>query len=208
MDILAVSQPFVQYMSPESVLTITIGKYVGKTFHPNNKIFFDFLKTYLNKNGWFIAEQYLSKKAYYHGTPHVRKCTLAATPSVVLGLDVPVTHTTDYLTTLQEHQYIYTGTYFDIHCHQAHVQAIEENLNFCVGSEDPPEEISIMRKHLCGLEVVFAVSHSQPPIYSVQVRLASLTELDKEALKALFTVIELAMCKYKKIDKTFSSVFM
>lgn len=214
MDIVTVVQSFVPAPDNDNIITLTIGRFLGKTFNPNNKIFFDFLKTYLNKNGWFIAEQYLSKKAYYYGTPHMRKCILAATPSVVLGLDVPVTHTTDCFTTLQEQQYIYTGTYFDIHCHQAHIvpteagtaAQMEEGAARLV--EDAPEEISLMHKHLCALEVVFAVSHNSPvPLYSVQVRLASFTELDKEELKALFTVIELAMCKYKKTDKTFSSVF-
>ena len=208
MDILDVVQPFAQYVSPDSEITMTIGKFFGKTFNPNNKIFFDFLKTYLNKNGWFIAQQFMSKKIYYHGTPHMRKCILAPTPSVVLGLDLPVTHTTVCYTTLQEHQYIYKGTYFDMHCHQAHVvpsaaEVAAEMDAAAAALEDTPEEISIMSKHLCGIKVVFAVGQS----YTVQVRLASLTELDKEELKALFTIIELAMCKYKKTERTFHSVF-
>ena len=213
MDILDVVKPFAQHVSPDCLIHMTIGKFVGKTFNPNNKIFFDFLKTYLNKNGWFIAKQYMLKKIYYHGTPHMRKCIVEPTPSVVIGLDLPVTHTTVCYTTLQEHQYIYKGTYFDMHCHQAHtVEAAPATLGALALAPEteevgPSEEISVMNKHLCAISVIFAVSHSQPPCYSVQVRLASVSELDKEELKALFTIIELAMCKYKKTERTFGSVF-
>jgi hypothetical protein len=212
MDIVNVLQPFAATISPENRVTITIGKHVGKKFHTSNKIFFDFLKEYLNKNGWFIKDQYVAKYLHLRPTPHFLKCTLSATPSVVLGLDAPVTLATTHYTKSHEHSYIFHGLYFDISCHQCLLTLTPSDL-----PDLPPlahathvqEETTLLNKHLCSIDVLLTVNKAfEPPHYNVQVQLARChSDLDNEELRALFDIIDLTMCKYKKIDKTFHSTF-
>ena len=206
-------QPFAATISAENRVSITIGKHVGKTFHTSNKIFFDFLKEYLNKNGWFIKDQYISKHIHYRHSPHFLKCTLSATPSVVLGLDVPVTLATTHYTKQEEHAYIFKGSYFDISCHQCRILTTPDLPLAAAATtmmdHQAPEEITQLNKHLCSIDVLLMVNKAfEPPLYNVQVQLSSChSDLDNEELRALFDIIDLTMCKYKKIDKTFNSTF-
>lgn len=212
MDIVDVLQPFSASVCTDCAITITIGKYSSAAdFYPNNKLFFDFLKVFLNKNGWFIAQQYLRKTLLYGGTPYMLHSTVETKPSVVLGLDMPVTHTHNLVNTHADQTYIYKGTYFDIKCQQCQLvpAAMSPAIMLTTPTKEMHEEVSILCKHLSALKVFFVVEQqSQKPIYGVKVQLSSLTEADKEELRALFDIIEMAMCKYKKIEKTFSSKFM
>lgn len=216
MDIVNVLQPFAATISPDNRVTITIGKHIqaGKKFHSSNKLFFDFLKEFLNKNGWFIKEQNISKHLHYRHTSQYLKCTLSATPSVVLGLDVPVTLTTTLYTKSHEHSYIFHGLYFDILCEQCHHQVMETPATPQSLPDGPlecvvQEETTVLNKHLCSIDVVLIVNKAHdPPLYEVQVEMSSChSELENEELRALFDIIDLAMCKYKKIDRTFPSIF-
>jgi hypothetical protein len=154
----------------------------------------------------------MAKYLHYRHSPQFLKCTLSATPSVVLGLDVPVTLTRTFYTKSDEHSYIFKGSYFDISCHQCRHLLTPAPPDL---SPDLPldcyaqEETTLLNKHLCSIDVLLTVNKAyDPPLYNVQVQLARChSDLDNEELRALFDIIDLTMCKYKKIDKTFHSTF-
>jgi hypothetical protein len=70
------------------------------------------------------------------------------------------------------------------------------------------EEIAIFRKANSSLEIIFSVNKEKEPIlFSVRLVATTLNELEKEEFLEVFELFELAMSKYKKTDKTISSVF-
>ena len=229
MDILRVIESFPNLSADSSdKLTIIIGKSISRQcFSINNKIFFDVLKNYLHKNSWFVSKQYLSKK-YYYGDKYLESTT-EKNKSIVLGLDIPITQKATLYEKKEETIKKYRGTYFDIFCHGYMVNPItetefSENIDHIYN--EVAEEITIFKKGNSNIELIFSVSlaeqprlgvslaeqplenkEREPTIYSVQLSVSNMNELEKEEFLEVFEIIELAMCKYKKTDKTISSVF-
>jgi hypothetical protein len=206
MDITSVIKSF----SAKTPLTITIGKSISRgCFSINNKIFFDVLKTYLNKNGWFVSKQYLSKRFYYNNK--YLESTITDKRSILIGLDVPVNHKTVLYEKSGEVIKRFRGTYFDIFCHQyskSEIDNSEFNENSsCIFSE-VGEEISVFKKAGCNLDIVFSVNKEKEPIiFSIRLEISALDETELDQINIVFEIIELAMCKYKKTEKTVNSVF-
>ena len=210
MDIISVIQSF-SHLSPDNKLVITIGKSISRQcFSINNKIFFDILKTYLQKNGWFVGVQYLSKRYYFEdkyleSITENKKCN-------VLNLEVPITQNASLYGVEYETVVKYKGTYFDIFCQQSKTSLIENTDEFSENItkiySEVQEEISVFKKGNSGLEIIFSVNkEKEPTIFSIRMNVSSMNELEQEEFLEVFELIELAMCKYKKTDKGISSVF-
>ena len=210
MDIISVIQSF-SHLSPDNKLVITIGKSISRQcFSINNKIFFDILKTYLQKNGWFVGVQYLSKRYYFEdkyleSITENKKCN-------VLNLEVPITQNASLYGVEYETISKYKGTYFDIFCQQSKTSLIETTDEFSENItkiySEVQEEISIFKKGNGNLEIIFSVNkEKEPNIFSIRMNVSSMNELEQEEFLEVFELIELAMCKYKKTDKGISSVF-
>ena len=209
MDILRVIETF-PCLANDYKLTLTIGKSISRQcFTINNKIFFDVLKTYLQKNGWFISKQYLSKQ-YFYGDHYLESIT-EQKKSILLDLDIPVTQTAFLYEKKNETIKKLKGTYFDLFCHGYNVEAIETS-EFSENCEkiynEVTEEVTMFKKGNSENKIIFSVNKEKEPIiYSVKLIISSMNELEKEEFLEVFEIIELAMCKYKKTDKTISSNF-
>jgi hypothetical protein len=207
MDITQVIQGF-RNLSNSNKLTITIGKSISRQcFSISNKIFFDIFKTYLSKNGWFISKQSLNKRFYYKNK--YLDTSIQKGSSTVLGLDVPVKQTVSLYEKSNELVKKYRGTYFDIFCQQYAEVELENIEEFSESCEDiyneVTSEISVFKKSGTNIEVVLSVGKEDPaPVFTVQLIIDS---LDKEAIESVMELIELAMSKYKKTERTISSSF-
>jgi hypothetical protein len=207
MDIIQVIQSF-RNLSNSNRLTITIGKSISRQcFSISNKIFFDIFKTYLSKNGWFISKQSLSKRFYYKNK--YLDSSIQKGNSTVLGLDVPVKQTISLYEKSNEVVKKYRGTYFDIFCQQSNEVELENVEEFSENCEDiyneVTSEISVFKKSGTNIEAILSVGKEDPaPVFTVQLILES---LDKEAIESIMELIELAMSKYKKTERTVSSNF-
>jgi hypothetical protein len=207
MDISQVIQGF-RNLSNSNKLTITIGKSISRQcFSISNKIFFDIFKTYLSKNGWFISKQSLSKRFYYKNK--YLDSSIQKGSSTVLGLDVPVKQTISFYEKSNEIVKKYRGTYFDIFCQQSNEVELENVEEFSESCEDiyneVTSEISVFKKSGTNIEVILSVGKEEPaPVFTVQLLIDS---LDKEAIESIMELIELAMSKYKKTERTISSNF-
>jgi hypothetical protein len=210
MDITALISSF-QNISADNKLRITIGKSISnRSFNTNNKIFQDILKGYLNKNGWYLSKQYLSKRYYYEDK--YLESTMTAKASILLGLEVPVDHRLTLYKVESENFKQYRGTYFDVFCQQSLLknQDSAEEFSEKVDSvySEITEEVSIFKNRDCNTEIVFNVNKTREPIiFSVMFNISSVDSLEVENLISVFEIVELAMCKYKKTDKKQASVF-
>lgn len=207
MDITQVLQSF-RSISNSNKLTITIGKSISRQcFSISNKIFFDIFKIYLSKNGWYISKQTLSKRFYYKNK--YLDTSIGQGSSTVLGLDVPVKQTVALYEKSGEVVKKYRGTYFDIFCQQyAEVQLenVEEFSESCDHIyNEVTSEISVFKKSGTGIEVILSVGKEEKtPVFTVQLCMDS---VDKEGIESIMELIELAMSKYKKTERTVSSSF-
>jgi hypothetical protein len=209
MDILSIIESFPK-LENDYKLTLTIGKSISRQcFTINNKIFFDVLKTYLQKNGWFISKQYLSKQYFYRD--HYLESITEKKKSIILDLDIPVTQTSFLYEKKNETIKKLKGTYFDIFCHGYNVEEVETS-KFSEHCDEIynelAEEVTLFKKGNSDNQIIFSTNKEKDPIiYSVKLSISSMNELEKEEFIEVFEIIELAMCKYKKTDKTISSSF-
>lgn len=207
MDISQVVQSF-RNLSNSNKLTITIGKSISRQcFSISNKIFFDIFKTYLSKNGWYISKQNLSKRFYYNNK--YLDSSIQQGSSTMLGLDVPVKQTVTLIEKSNEVVKKYRGTYFDIFCQQYREVELENIEEFSESCEDiyneVTSEITVFKKSGTSIEVILSVGKEDPtPVFTVQLCMDS---VDKEGMESVMELIELAMSKYKKTDRTVSSSF-
>ncbi len=207
MDILQVIQSF-RSISNSNRLTITIGKSISRQcFSISNKIFFDIFKTYLSKNGWYISKQTLSKRFYYKNK--YLDTSIERGSSTVLGLDVPLKQTATLIEKSGEIVKKYRGTYFDIFCQQYNEVQLENVEEFSESCEDiyneVTSEISVFKKSGTGIEVILSVGKEEAsPVFTVQLLIDS---VDKEGIESIMELVELAMSKYKKTERTVSSSF-
>jgi hypothetical protein len=103
----------------------------------------------------------------------------------------------------------YRGTYFDIFCQQFREVELEYVQEFSESCEDiyneVTNEISVFKKSGTNIEVVLSVGREEPtPVFTVQLLINS---VDKDGVESIMELIELAMSKYKKTDRTVSSSF-
>lgn len=207
MDITQVLQSF-RSISNSNKLTITIGKSISRQcFSISNKIFFDIFKTYLSKNGWYISKQTLSKRFYYKNK--YLDTSIERGSSTVLGLDVPAKQTLALYEKSGEVVKKYRGTYFDIFCQQYAEVQLENVEEFSESCEhiynEVTSEISVFKKSGTGIEVLLSVGKEDTsPVFTVQLLIDS---LDKEGIESIMELVELAMSKYKKTERTVSSSF-
>jgi hypothetical protein len=210
MDITALISSF-QNISADNKLRITIGKSISnRSFNINNKIFQDILKGYLNKNGWFLSKQYLSKRYYYEDK--YLESTMQAKGSILLGLEIPVDHKVTLYEVESENFKQYRGTYFDIFCQQSLLKPLDGVEEFIEKVDsvysEVCEEVSIFKNRDCSTEIVFNVNKTREPIiFSVMFSISNMDSLEAESINSVFEIVELAMCKYKKTDKKQASVF-
>lgn len=207
MDISQVVQSF-RNLSNSNKLTITIGKSISRQcFSISNKIFFDIFKTYLSKNGWYISKQTLSKRFYYKNK--YLDSSIQRGSSTILGLDVPVKQTVSLIEKSGEVVKKYRGTYFDIFCQQYSEVELENIEDFSESCEEiyneVTSEISVFKKSGTGIEVILSVGKEEStPVFTVQLCMDS---VDKEGTESVMELVELAMSKYKKTERTLSSSF-
>jgi hypothetical protein len=207
MNISQVIQGF-RNLSNSNKLTITIGKSISRQcFSISNNIFFDIFKTYLSKNGWFINKQALNKRFYYNNK--YLDTSIQHGSSTVLGLDIPVKQTVVLYEKSNEVVKKYRGTYFDIFCQQFKEVELERVEDFSESCEDiyneVTSEISTFKKSGTNIEVILSVGKEDPsPVFTVQLLIDS---LDKDGIESIMELIELAMSKYKKTERTVSSSF-
>jgi hypothetical protein len=210
MDIISLINSY-QNISADNKLNITIGKSISnRSFNINNKIFFDLLKGYLNKNGWYVNKQYLSKRYYYDDK--YLESTMEEKGSILLGLEVPVDHKVYLYKVDLERFKQYRGTYFDIFCQQVLLKRLDNVEEFSERLEsvynEVAEEVSVFKNRNCNTEIVFNVNKSKEPIiFSVMFSISNIDSLETENIQSVFEIVELAMCKYKKTDKKQSSMF-
>ncbi len=195
-------------LSNSNRLTITIGKSISRQcFSISNKIFFDIFKTYLSKNGWYISKQTLSKRFYYKN--RCLDTSIERGSSTVLGLDVPLKQTVTLFEKSGEVVKKYRGTYFDIFCQQYNEVQLENVEEFSESCEDiyneVTSEISVFKKSGTSIEVLLSVGKEEKtPVFTVQLCMDS---VDKEGIESIMELVELAMSKYKKTERTVSSSF-
>jgi hypothetical protein len=207
MEITQVIQGF-RNLSNSNKLTITIGKSISRQcFSISNKIFFDIFKTYLSKNGWFISKQTLNKRFYYKNK--YLDTSIQTGSSAVLGLDLPVKQTLSLYERSNEVVKKYRGTYFDIFCQQysdLELENVEEFSEYCEDIyNEVTSEISVFKKSGTNIEVILSVGKEDPsPVFTVQLIIDC---VDKEGIESIMELIELAMSKYKKTERTVSSSF-
>ena len=200
-----------QNISADNKLRITIGKSISnRSFNINNKIFLDILKGYLNKNGWYVSKQYLSKR--YHYENKYLESIMLAKGSILLGLEVPVEHLVTLYEVESDNFKQYRGTYFDIFCQQTSLKKLDGVEEFSEKSasvyNEVCEEVSIFKNRECSTEIVFNVNKTKEPyIFSVMFNISNMNSLETESINSVFEIVELAMCKYKKTDKKQASVF-
>lgn len=210
MDILSVIKSF-PCSTYNYKLLLTIGKSISRQcFAINNKIFFDILKTYLQKNSWFISKQFLSKCFYY--CDNYLESIVEHKPSILLDLDIPITQTVHLYQKKNEMIKRFKGTYFDLFCHGYISEQIEQTEQFSENCDqiynEVIEEVTVFKKANSSLEIIFSVNkEKEPNIFSVKLSCSTMNEAEQEEFLDVFEIIELAMCKYKKTDKTVSSIF-
>ena len=210
MDILRVIKSF-PCSSENYKLLLTIGKSISRQcFAINNKIFFDVLKTYLQKNSWFISKQYLSKNFYYR--ENYLQSMIEKKPSLLLDLDIPITQTVSLYQKKDEMIKRFKGTYFDLFCHgyiSEEINDVEQFSEYCEQIyNEVTEEVTLFKKANSSLEIIFSVNkEKEPNIFSVKLSCSTMNDAEQEEFIEVFEIIELAMCKYTKTDKTVSSVF-
>lgn len=197
-------------LAPDNVLDIFIGKNVNTNiFNINNKIFFDVFYTYLIKNGWIIQNQYIQKTIQTKNI--ILECTLLNEISNILEFDVPFTSQSNLYRTTNTLIKKYKGTYYDIVCNHYSKQTInidEFQKNIDSIYNERIEEITVFNKATNPFTINLNVEKisSLENAYITKIVFDN-TVTNEDSINDLFEIIDLAMAKYKKTDKTFSSVF-
>ncbi len=107
-----------------------------------------------------------------------------------MGLDVPVKQTIS----------LYEKS------NEVELENVEEFSESCEDIyNEVTSEISVFKKSGTNIEVILSVGKEEPAlVFTVQLLIDS---LDKEAIESIMELIELAMSKYKKTERTISSNF-
>lgn len=193
-----------------STLEIFIGKNINKQmFNINNKIFFDVIYTWLIKNGWFIQNQYILKSVQSKDV--VLESIINNDISDLLDFEIPFTSQSKLYKKNNDTIKKYKGTYYDILCNHYTKQYIElDDFQQHIDSiyNETIEEVTIF--HTKSIPVTIQLNleriSSQLNAYTVKVIITD-TINNEEPLLELFDIIDMAMAKYKKTDRTIASIF-
>jgi hypothetical protein len=188
-----------------SQLEIYIGKNLNRQmFTLNNKIFFDVLLGYIQKNGWYVEKQGVVKS--FSGN-NVLQSTIQNKPSTLLEFSVPFTNT---ITTYKKTNNVikkYRGTYYDIICSYYQKQIVDDELHMDSIYNEIIQEETIFSKKATPFTIHFNVEKGKDTNYYL-VKVVFTEPLNNEEVpEELFELVDMAMAKYKKTDKTISSVF-
>lgn len=214
----------------ESILEVFIGKNFNRScFSVNNKIFFDIFHSYLPKNSWNIKKQYISKKFYIND--FVLETILTKEESNYLGLAIPFKHTKFLFRKDLETIRKFKGTYYDLFYSYYNKKKLDfsSTIDFTETYNETIEETTIFHKagalfelHLIveslgsssekesstGIPSSKEKSHGDSKgekSYIVKLVFNNIPNYD--ILDDLVDIIDLAMSKYKKTDKTMNSIF-
>jgi hypothetical protein len=188
-------------------LEVFIGKNLNRQlFAINNKIFFDVLLGYLQKNGWFVQHQSLTKSSFF--PDGIIESSLQNKPSSLLNLSVPFTSTNKVYNTKGPQVKKYKGTYYDVMCCYCQREPVEEP---AVETDrvytEITQEVTVFSKKSFPFTIHFNVEKADgTAFYSVKVVFTEPVENDDQ-LNELFEIIDMAMAKYKKTDRTVDSRF-
>ncbi len=194
----------------DSYLEIFIGKNLNRQlFNINNKIFFDILYSYLIKNGWNLNSQYIIKTIQSKNIN--LECILNNDVSNILDFDIPFTHNNTIYQKLNNSIQKYKGTYYDILCNYYTKKAIDLEVfqeQMDNAYNETIEEVNTFQRKSTPFTIHMNIE--KMPVaqsaYTVKIIITN-TITDETPLDELFEIIDLAMAKYKKTDKTISSIF-
>ncbi len=207
MEIIDLVQRFT--IDSQHILEIYIGKNLNRNlFTVNNKIFFDILLQYIQKNGWYTVSQSVIKT---YSTPSmVLESKVENKPSSYLDYSIPTTTTYSAYKKDQSNTKKYKGTYYDLLCSNYHknpilVQEFQQDMDQVYN--ETVQEVTIFEKKNTSCSIHFVVEkENNNQFYSIKVVFdRSIENLDH--IIELFEIIDLAMSRYKKTDKTISSRF-
>lgn len=201
----------------ESVLEVFIGKNFNRScFSVNNKIFFDIFHSYLPKNSWTIKKQYISKKFYIED--FILETILTKENSNYLGLAIPFKHTKFLYKKDLETIHKFKGTYYDLFYSYYNKKKLDfsSSIDFTETYNETVEETTIFQKAGAMFELHLIVENLDVPKESLKepskeksyiVKLVFNGIPNYDILDDLVDIIDLAMSKYKKTDKTTNSLF-
>ncbi len=195
---------------PNSILEIYIGKNLNRQmFNINNKIFFDVFYNYLIKNGWNIQDQFIMKSIHSKNT--TLESILNREISNLFDFELPFSSNSNYYCKIDSVLKKFKGTYYDLLCNyyvKQPLQSIDFQKNVDSIYNETIEEISILHKKSTPFTIHLIVEKNSPSLFSYSVKIVTKDSIsDTEPLNELFEIIDLAMAKYKKTDKTIASIF-
>jgi hypothetical protein len=198
------------------ILEMYIGRNLSKSsFSINNKIFFDVFFSYLQKNDWVSKAQYISKKFYLED--FILESTLKKSTEVdkeketYLGLSIPFEFNQIIYKKCNEILKKFKGTYYDIFTTYYQNQTIPlDNINFNKVYNEIIEETTVLFKKDSLFDIYFIIekaNNAEKTNISYFVKLVFNTNPNLDILNEVIDIMDLAMAKYKKTDKTITSVF-
>ena len=194
----------------DSVLEVFIGKNLNRQlFSINNKIFFDTFYSYLIKNGWSLENQYILKSIY--AKEFVLESKINNEISNILDFEIPFSQSNNLYQKKNGLIKKFKGTYYDILCsfyekEPLDVKSFQQNVDSIYN--ETIEEINVFTKKStsCTIQLNIEKISSDQNNYSVKIIFNNPIS-NKESIDELFEIIDYAMAKYKKTDRTIASVF-
>jgi hypothetical protein len=194
-----------------NILEMYIGRNLGKSsFSINNKIFFDVFFSYLQKNDWVSTSQYISKKFYLED--FILESIFKKDSYVNhFGFSIPFNFSQSVYKKQNEILKKFKGTYYDIFTTYYERNEIPlETINFEKVYNETIEETTIISKKDSLFDIHFIIEkagNTDKTNVSYFVKLVFNTSPNLDLLNELIEIMDLAMAKYKKTDKTITSVF-
>jgi hypothetical protein len=194
-----------------NILEMYIGRNLGKSsFSINNKIFFDVFFSYLQKNDWVSTSQYISKKFYLED--FILESIFKKDSYVNhFGLSIPFNFSQSVYKKQNEILKKFKGTYYDILTTYYERNEIPlDTINFEKVYNETIEETTVISKKDSLFDIHFIIEkagNTDKTNVSYFVKLVFNTSPNLDLLNELIEIMDLAMAKYKKTDKTITSVF-
>ena len=194
----------------DTVLEIFIGKNLNRQmFNINNKIFFDIVYSYLIKNGWNIQNQYIMKSIQSKNI--ILENVLQNELSNLFNFEIPFTSNSTLYRKNNVSIKKYKGTYYDILCNyyekqNLDTQEFQKNIDSIYN--ETIEEITIFHKKSTPFSIQLNLEKISESMNTYSVKVIFTDSIsNEESILELFEIIDLAMSKYKKTDKTITSIF-
>lgn len=200
---------------PQSTLEIYIGKNLNKQlFNTNNKIFFDILYSYLIKNNWILSHQMIQKTIQAKNI--YLQSNLTSELTNYLDFEIPFSQEVIVYKKMKELNKKFRGTYYDIFCNyyvKTEVDHSEFQKNVDSIFNEIVEETTIFSKKSTPFNIYFTIekntdssSNQIQNMYTVKLVFTEKIQSD-EQLDEFMEILDLAMTKYKKTNKTITSIF-